>query len=154
MTSFSSYLSSRRSVVDAEGAVMNKTHSDLCFQEIYNFRNWKIVSKINVNVCISRSTVIRAKEKNEAGKKGTLNEGCVLIWTRAAGRAAFTCVKTQRKHPVKKKKKISFIKPQWEFSLVVQRLKNQELSLQCLGSLPWDAFIPWPSNFHMPWMQP
>ena len=39
-------------------------------------------------------------------------------------------------------------------SLMVQWVKNLAWSLQCLGSLLWCGFDPWPGNFHMPRAHP
>ena len=37
---------------------------------------------------------------------------------------------------------------------MAQQVKEPVLSLQQLRSLLWHGFNPWPSNFHMPEMQP
>ena len=37
---------------------------------------------------------------------------------------------------------------------MAQKVKNMVLSLQCLGSLLWHRFDPWPRNFYMLLAQP
>ena len=37
---------------------------------------------------------------------------------------------------------------------MAQQVKDQALSLQWLGLLPWLRFDSWPGNFHMPQAQP
>ena len=37
---------------------------------------------------------------------------------------------------------------------MVQQVKDPALSLQCLKSLLWHEFGPWPRNFHRPQLQP
>ena len=37
---------------------------------------------------------------------------------------------------------------------MTQQVKDPELPLQCLGSLLWCEFDPWPRNFHVPGVRP